>query len=388
MSNPTQLTFSDLVDHLVDYASGSTAERTMRDIVRACQSGYRDVTFGHQWNYYRRRFRINTSPPYTTGTIAYADPGVSNPREVALTGGIWPDWAAGATLLIGTVKSLVRTRVDDTTLILDENLNPGADVASGTSYTLLRPCYTLPADFRGVMDFSAPGTIGTEAISVEEWLQLDNASTSTGQPLFYTIMGDPLLSARMAIWFYPYPAALYNYDAIYLRTARPLKYWGSEANESTTNGTVTITSGSRTVTGVGTEFTADMVGSMLRLTQSTTELPTGLPGDNPYTEQVIIGGYTSATSIELTEAVTQDYSGVKMQVSDPVDVDVSMLEVLLRAVERQFAITRNRDKVAQADQFYRQAMVEAREHDARYLADKVAGQSLGDRGAWNYLVDL
>jgi len=50
---------------------------------------------------------------------------------VTLSGGTWPAWAAGAYIRIGEASSKVAQRVSATVLILDEIVNPGADLDAG-----------------------------------------------------------------------------------------------------------------------------------------------------------------------------------------------------------------------------------------------------------------
>ena len=145
-------TIQDIVENLNDSLGNTVAQGAQRKIYRSIESAYREFADSATWAYLQMHARITTVAPYLTGTIAYTH----STRTVALTGGSFPSWAAYAILKIGDLLYRVESMTNSTTLILDANLNPGANVASGTSYTLFRDAYSLPADFRAIGELQRP----------------------------------------------------------------------------------------------------------------------------------------------------------------------------------------------------------------------------------------
>jgi hypothetical protein len=93
-----------------------------------------------------------TVAPIGDGTIAYTAgrPGAwCSRRSSARPVQAWPDWSVGAYIRVGNVAGKVVQRIDDTTLLLDEQVNFGDDMPAGTEYRLYRDTYLLPADFIG-----------------------------------------------------------------------------------------------------------------------------------------------------------------------------------------------------------------------------------------------
>jgi hypothetical protein len=77
-----------------------------------------------------------------------------------------------------------------------------------------------------------------------------------------------------------------------------------------------------------------MVGSVIRLANSTSTHPTGLAGSSPYAEQFKILSL-SGTTVNIDGALVQAYAGStnKLVVSDPIDMNDTMLEAFKAQVE-------------------------------------------------------
>jgi hypothetical protein len=390
MAFPYLLTYQDLVDHLIDFVGGSAEESTLRHVKGAIQSAYRELV-SRPWSYYHTPGRIVTQAPYSTGTLEYDHTGGSVERKVTLTGGTWPAWAASGRLIIDGKLHSVATREDSAILTLDSVLNPGADIASGTSYSLVQDIYTLPNDYRAIKQIYTSENTVLEHISPDCWIDITTRYHTGGTPQAFTIMSDPDLYGVHAIFLDYYPSSALQLDYIYQRDARQLRYTGYGAGETSTTGYtsgVTGSAGFQTITGSSTAFTAQMVGSVIRLSGSTT-VPTGLADSNPYTEQRIITAVASTTSLTVDSPLSYTYPGSGYTISDPVDIGTILIEPLLRSCERQLAIIRNMKSLSSIEAMYRQSRLRAMEADAHLQVprspggyssgyDRVTSPTLGD----------
>lgn len=92
----------------------------------------------HQWRFLEKKFNASYVAPYTTGTLAVAA-GVAT-----LSGGTFPTWAADGVIRVNGRTLFVTTRTDGNNCVVN---NDGLTVTAGTTYTLTRYRYPLPADF-------------------------------------------------------------------------------------------------------------------------------------------------------------------------------------------------------------------------------------------------
>lgn len=368
------LTFRDCVRHLMDLTENDPNENIRRDARRAVLEASDEFPSASEWSYYLSRGRITTVASQTEGTIAYDNTGGAAERLVTLTDSTWPSWAAFGMLTIDNVAYEVATRESSTTLTLSVNSNPGADVAAETEYTLYRDIYPMPIDFIAADQFLAMGSsVATPAYAhPRDWLGIQRAQQSTGTPAVYTFLKDPNYAGAMAVAFADPPDDVYVFDFVYSRRPRLLVI------EEYKEGTVSVTGASATVTGSGTTFTSDMVGSVLRIASSATaDYPEAVEWSNRYgTERVIIS-YTSATSVTVDTEYDTSLSGAKYVISDPVDLERgSMKNAFLRCCEKQTSIARHFpiDRQAKMERAYTQALILAREADSRNKAWRVAGE--------------
>jgi len=107
-----------------------------------------------------------------------------------------------------------------------------------------------------------------------------------------------------------------------------------------------------------------MKGAVIRL-GSDSRAPTGMTGTNPWGEEVIIREVTDANNLVLFDAPTGSYSDVGYYISDPVDVDQSLLTALLRMIERELAIAKGFRNVGEITILADRAIMDARAADAR-----------------------
>jgi hypothetical protein len=176
-----------------------------------------------------------------------------------------------------------------------------------------------------------------------------------------TIVGDPSLPGRMTLKVFPWPFDNRSIDFVYRRRPRALTHFAISA------GTASVTGGDTTavVTGSGTSWTADMVGSVIRLSSNST-LPTGEVLENPAAFESTIIAWNSSTSLVVMDTPPATLSTVAYVISDPVDIEPgAMLNAFFRGCERSLALTRTlKDKPDAASQ-YKIALDAARAADSR-----------------------
>jgi len=367
-------TFVDAISHLRDYLGSNFNNESKRAIVRSIQAALRELTNVRHWSYLLERGRIQTNAPYSTGTVAFDYTGGTYERQLTLTGGTWPAWAGNGTVVINNVVYDVGRRISDTVLQFDDTITSVNDLASGTSYILYQDTFTLPEDFvasdRGFAEISWGGM---EYVHPTQWLQVTRYyRSSSNTPRYYTFRGDPRAAGRMSLSLFPYPSTAATVDFFYHRRPRRLSL------ETYTTGTVSVNAVSgatTTVTGSGTSWTSSMVGSVIRLSTDTTNVPTGLEGSNPYVVERTIKVVSSATALTVDDSIADSYTGVTYQISDPIDVeDGAMLEAYFRCAEKHLSIVRNLKGVEFAHRAYKDALILAEEADSRSFQGRVAGE--------------
>lgn len=363
------VTFADLLDHALGYLGGDAGVANSDRARRAVLAAYQELPQRHPWSAYQGVGRLVTNASYNTGAVEFDYTGGSSELLVTLSDGTWPAWAADGTLVIADVPYEVAERLSDTTLTLEPTTNPGEDVAAGTAYTLYRDTYAAPSDLLAgaemVVDSVAWRLLYRRPA---DWAQLRRRNTGPAKPRAFTVTGDGATAGGPAFRFWPPPDARYAIDFLYKRRPRAISIDRRDA------GTVTTTSGSATVTGAGTAFTAAMAGSVLRVGTSPTVKPTGAGGNDPAAFEGVIGEVASATSLTLTAAATATLSGRAHVVSDPADIDQDVqLRLLYRLIERQCRAMARMKELPEEDREYQRALAEAREADSRYAGRRAAG---------------
>lgn len=356
-------TFNDCVDHLLDFAEVSPSQESARFARRAVNLAMNTIPQMRRWSYYYSPFLANTSASQTDGTIAYDHTGGANERQVTLTDATWPTWAALGVLRIGQVDYEIVSRVSPTIITLSENSNPGADVASGTAYTIYRNQYPLPNDFLAIGNVHNQ-TNSSMLIYVEptDWHERTRAVLGPGLPVCYTIMGSRNYLNTMTMFLWPAPDAAYSLAGLYQRAMRRILV------QDYTDGTLTVTSNSTSVTGTGTAWTSRMEGSVIRFGSSITNPPTGMGGSDPFEVERMITDVASATSLTIDAVTGTAYTGTKYRISDPVDIaEGNMQSFFLRECEKQFRAIRRMEpmKGGVEAQDYAMAQTLAFESDSR-----------------------
>jgi hypothetical protein len=389
MSCPSLTTFYDLTNYLFDYLGENATDTARRDCKRAILTAYREISMSARWSYYLERLRLNTVAPLigdgSVISMAYDHTGGMVERQVTITGAIWPIWAGNGVLVIpvvqptppqlntstpsGSIIYQVAARVSDTVLQLTIQSNPGKDLAAGTPFTLYQDAYTLPSDFMATEE-----VINTNHFlrlwyeHPRVWLSRQRIIHTVAAPRIYTIFGDPHTFGGLTIRFFPAPDQAYALDAIYQRRPRPLVV------EKADTGLATITSNSTAVNGNGTAFTSQMVGSVMRFGTDGQNEPTDVAGASPAILERVITNFNSPTSVTIDRVAIDTLTNVKYNVSDPVDIEPgAMLNALLRCIEKQTAITRIMRNEKDAFAAYKEALILAREQDARSFQRRSPG---------------
>ena len=96
-----------------------------------------------------------------------------------------------------------------------------------------------------------------------------------------------------------------------------------------------------TTSGSGTAFNDKMVGSLLRVGDSTTNTPSGLDGIFPFDDERAIVTVASTTSMTLDADISTDRSGVKYCITDRVELDYHLHEAFYACIYKHLAIQRN-----------------------------------------------
>lgn len=365
-------TFQDAVHHCLDFMGGEVSPQAIRHARIAAQSALRELHTASMWHYLYTQGRLTTSAPYSTGTVTYDHTGGTYERQLTLSGGTWPTWAAYGTVVINSVPYEIEARKSATVVTLTETTNPGADITSASTFNIYRDNYTLPDDYKSGFTFEANlQWHGMEYVHPKNWIynRSRTAGSESGTPLIYSVMGDSHLKNRLAIRMYPYPIESLTYDYIYARKPDDLNWF--EYKE----GTVSTTASSTTVTGSGVSFNSTMVGAVMRIKATDTTVASGVTESGPfgfdrnayYVHESIIASVTNSTTVELVDAIPETLSGVRYVISSLVDVEgESMLLAYQRLLEKQVSIKMNMESKGEYVQLARQALILAREADARY----------------------
>lgn len=364
-------TFEDVVEHVLDMYDIDSTARNRRQARRALLRAYRDLPQMRSWTCFSRQAVINTVASYSTGTVEYDHTGGTYERQLTLTSGTWPTWAALGRVLINNVSYTIDERKSGTVVTLTESSNPGQDVAAGETYEIFRESYPFPNNFRKIIQIM--DTEDQKVVPIVDDLFQHTASNSTyrspGTPWIAALRNDGEAYGTLSLVFSPPPSTARTYDVIY--EAKPRDF--TVGSETYTAGTITTSAGSTTVTGSGTGWAASIhQGGILRVSSSSQRLPTSLVGNrqdnllNPYVAQRTIVKVNSATSITVDASIDTTYTGVMYTISDPIDLEAtSMMTAFFRLVELELARLLTRADVPVREQSWVMALRAAMENDQR-----------------------
>lgn len=354
------LTYNDCVQHLLDVFQVNDTGVMGRRARIAIDSVYRDLPYKINWRYYQRRATFQTVASYSTGTVAFDLTGGSSERLVTLSSGTFPSWTQYGRITIDSVSYKIATNPSTTTVTLYEEDCPAADVAAGTTYTLYRNSYPLPADFRRNIKLF-------DVDDEQEIPMVGFGQSHRGAMSVYDTPDEPTVAYirntgdYYGIWsveFWPPPSSALTYDLSYEAKPRDLN--------TVSYATGTVATSSTTVTGTTTVFPSGCVGSVIRFgTSASSTAVTNKFGSNPFTEQRIITARGGDTSLTIDAAPTSAYSaGTAYQISDPIDIHPGgMTTAFLRAIEAEFAKVCAMKDVAERMQIANMALGQAMENE-------------------------
>ena len=364
MSLPEVYSYSDALDALTDFAQSWNAAGSQAILRRCIRQARDEIAAVHNASFLTKRDRVLLRAAQTTGTVTYDHTGGATcERQLTLTGDTWPSWAVDAAVRLDDMVCDIQAVKSSTVVQLEAVMNPGQDVAAGTSYTLYPRHYALQPDFMKILSVAEESSwmLG-DYVSASEYFALDRYNSETGDPRQYTIAQIPDQLGRMGLFVFPPSDTTEPLDLLYKRKLRDLRYSGHTSAEYA--GTIVVTAGSAAVAGTSTQFDSKMVGSLLRISSSTTR-PGGLESDNPWVEQRVIDTITNATTLTLDGNVATTRSGVSYVISDPVDLDSIFWNAFLACCQKQYAVARDLKNKAEVIAAYREALLIAKGGDSR-----------------------
>lgn len=346
------LTYQDVVEHLITASSGGPQDAEQKDIRTAIQRAYQEVVQMRDWQWYHTTGRIIFSDSWQ-GTVTYS---ASTRTVTKVSGDAFPADAARHCIRIDNVVGKVATRTSDTVLVLDSSIRFPEDYTSAVSAVLYRSVYPLPSDFRNLdAPIDEASWAGFRYVSQDTAMKMERAQDIQGPPSYWTVLKDPD-GYGYAVKVLGYPVDVETLDFTYRRMPRQIRLSGHEAPSRA--GTVSVSGTS--VTGTGTSFSSNMVGSYLRV-GTASAFPDTLGSLTPFSAEAKITAVASATSATIDTSLS--YSGVKYVVTDPVDAPEGMHNCMLSAAEYWLARMRG-DGADKKFALYQRDLRLAMENDA------------------------
>jgi len=344
MSATEIITYQDIVEHILDMFDEDRAGRPLRVARRAARESLRELHMAHRWSYYTSERTFVTAAAQTTGTITYDHTGGSYERLLTLADATWPTNVTDYKIIIDDVHYPIERYLTTTTVTLDPNNNPGADVAAGTSYKIYRESYPLPVnfgDFGNLIDLTNNRVVPVISSDVQ-LSSKEIAQDTPDTPWQVAIRNAGEYLNSLSFVFVPPPGSEIRYRYTFQRAPRSLE---TEVNST---GTCSANSGSTSVTMSGDHtLTAKHLGAVLRF-GTAAAVPTNIFGgidgtDNPFVDQgIILSIY--GTAVVIDNAVSQTHTDVMFTVSDPVDIENNiMLTAYQRMCEARFTSMTKRE---------------------------------------------
>jgi hypothetical protein len=320
-------TAQDVVDYLLSATGGGAQDGEHRALRQAVIHGAREVLHARDWLWHTKTGTFTAQQLQTTGTLVLG----SDQITVADATGIFPGRILDCPPQFFTTSPRV-VSVAGNVVTVDK-----PSLANGSLITLLiQTYYDLPPDMRDI-DALVTDTVGTlhTYITPREWQRLEVNTRGAGEPFYYTIMRSDINPDRFQIRFVGVPTSPLIFHFTYRYQPKMLKYMGYEP--ICRQGTVTVTASGTgsAVTGTGTAFEADMVGTMLRLGTVNHEAEP-LGALRPFLAEAEITEFTTATAI-ATAVPLPAATGVKYAISDILDCSPQMYTAVLSACEMWFA---------------------------------------------------
>lgn len=384
------VTALDMQDRLIRMVGGRADEAMVTDCRLAIRQALRTVSAEFIWSYYHDYLNLTTHDLFTDGSISY-DPSTS---IITLTGATWPSWINYGVFILGT-GSVPHVRVDTVIDSTHVKINPDdyfPDAYSG-SYQAYQYQFTLPLDYNiyrigkiqidraSWCEYVPPGIFETDVR--RQWL------TTGGRPRWFTVSRDSRNVGQTLLALWPYPTIEFRCRFGFFRHPKDILTWDE------TTGQVATTASSQALVGTNTRFSQTHKGAILRTYSDRINPPTSRDGTYPPIDEVKITAVTDANNITISPAATTTQSDVAYTISDPIDVDNTvMLEVVAYAARLELAKIRRMEKDTrpQYEADYKQALYLAKSASGRDNSVKIAGSfhrsNIGWPGIFNSYYSL
>lgn len=298
-------TAQDIVHYILAATGGGAQDGEHSSVRQAVVHGVREVLQCRQWLWHTRNGYFTTRQIATTASV------VSGSREVtvASTAGFVPGRIADASAECFPVTPKI-VSVSGNVVTMDVAANKTQSGVTIKPQTF----YDLPADVKDI-DALVTNTVGTLHcyITPQEWQRLEINTRGAGEPYYYTIMRSDVNPTRYQVRFVGVPAeeTVVNYTYRYM--PKQIKYMGYEA--LCRQGTVKLEIANQrfVVTGTGTAFPQDCVGSAIRFGTTSTD-PDPVGSLMPFVAERRIQAWSSPTSIIIAGA--EEAGGYPLQQAD------------------------------------------------------------------------
>jgi len=382
MPAPRLLLYADVVEHLEKWANQRGKSPNLELIKWSTVRAYEEVTNYHDWTFLLRPWRLHLKAPQTTGTIAYDYTGGTHERMVTLTGNTWPSWAIDGVIKFTTasgnnVVSRVATVESTTVLTLDPNFCPDADVAAGTSYSLYRQYYVLPADFLSIVGIVGENSwMEVNPSAMPSLLSLEKWDDTTGDVQKYCVAEAPDMFGSLAVYLWPPIDSDQTLDLTIKRHARTLRYCGQDVALEFP-GNVSVVSDSAAIAGTSTKFEADMVNSIIRLSRNSSQ-PTSYQGRNPFVEERAIAAVADLLAATADSTFSATRTDVGYIISDPIDLNRAAYPAVMACTEKFLGDALGLEDAGRLFAKAERALQQAAGNDKRTRQRRIAG-------SFNYL---
>lgn len=334
-------TAQDVVYHLLASTAGGAQDGEHSAVRQAVVHGAREVFQARQWLWHTRTgyFTIQgvtlSAVGISSGSNAFqiGDPEISKAvvGRFVYADGLFPQETR--------IVSVQRISPEAGLVTLDK---AAIATSGGTTAVSMQTYYDLPLGVKEI-DTLMTQTVGTLHCYVppNEWLRLQINTIGAGEPYYYTVMRSDSNPDRYQIRFVgkPTDGTTAHYTYRYIPT--DIKYMGYE--RVCRDGTVTAmtVSGVPTVTGLGTSFSADFVGRMIRFGTTTAEAnPVG--SLSPYQYERTIVAWVDGSTLKVDSSI-ETQSNVKYAVTDILDASPQMYTAILSGAEMWYARLTNKN---------------------------------------------
>lgn len=314
------LVAKDMEQTLTRYLGNTVNAEAVIDCRLSINDALQELWGEHEWPWYQGQSVFQINAPYSTGTVTFD----LATRRFTLTGGTWPEWVTYSSIRIGTKDARITKRVSDTIVEIESQSPFLADLLSATTYIIYRNEYPLPTSNNSTIRKMSYIFLEENAYASLQYIPpMEFRSKMPGTfgsvPLYFTVQRDRNPLGGLVIVFWPYPTRQYTARFSYIRAANEVTVW----DES--NGKISVTAASGTVTGASTAFESLHQGCLLRVGRDGTNLPTPRYGPSPFSEETLIDTVSGATALSVAPAIVTARTSVKYMISNLIDIDQQIL---------------------------------------------------------------